>query len=47
MPEGLALFKTLCRYYWDIDPSATAAYVHAYREMWDPEEPSTKIDHGT
>lgn len=33
-PEGLSLFKTLCRHYWAIDPQATASYVYAYREMW-------------
>ncbi len=38
-PEGLALFKALCRYYYAINPAATASYVHAYREMWDSEEP--------
>ena len=31
----LELFRRLCRHYWDIDPSATAEYVYAYREMWD------------
>ncbi len=35
LPEGLALFKTLCRHYWTLDPQATADYVQAYREMWD------------
>lgn len=35
LPEGLALFKTLCRHSWALDPQATADYVHAYREMWD------------
>ncbi|MBL7076754.1 MAG: hypothetical protein ISS31_04715 [Kiritimatiellae bacterium] len=34
----LPLFRRLCRYYWDIDPVATAEYVLAYREMWDSEE---------
>lgn len=38
LPEGLALFKTLCRHYDALDPQATAGYVHAYREMWDDEE---------
>lgn len=37
LPEGLALFKTLCRHYWTLDPQATADYVNAYREMWDDE----------
>lgn len=41
---GLKLFRRLCRYYWDINPEATAGYVHAYREMWDDErvEPALK-----
>lgn len=30
----LVLYKRLCRYYFDIDPIATAYYVHAYREYW-------------
>lgn len=34
-PAMLALYKKLCRYYWDIDPEATASYVYAYRDMWD------------
>jgi hypothetical protein len=37
LPGGLALFKTLCRHYWALDPQATADYVHIYREMWDDE----------
>jgi hypothetical protein len=37
-PEGLTLFKTLCRHFWTIDPQATASYVQAYREMWDDDE---------
>lgn len=31
----LALYKKLCRYYFDIDPEATVFYANAYREMWD------------
>ena len=38
LPEGLALFKALCRHYWTLDPQATASYVNAYREMWDGDE---------
>jgi len=38
IPEGLALFKALCRYYYDIDSAATATYVYTYRDMWDTEE---------
>jgi len=33
----LQLYKRLCRHYWEIDPSATASYINAYREMWDSE----------
>ena len=36
--EMLRLYKKLCRYYFKIDPVATASYVYAYREMWDEEE---------
>ena len=35
------LYKKLCRYYFEIDPRATASYVYAYRDMWD-EEGQTK-----
>jgi len=35
VPEGLKLFKALCRYYYAIDPVATAHYVQSYRELWD------------
>ena len=31
----LQLFKRLCRYYYNLDPAATADYVHTYRDMWD------------
>jgi hypothetical protein len=37
-PAGLALFKKLCRYYFTLDPVATADYVNYYREMWDTDE---------
>ena len=38
-PDMLVVFKRLCRYYYGIDPVATAEYVNAYREMWDmPDE---------
>lgn len=36
---ALALFKRLCRYYWDIDPQATARHVLAYRDWFDSEGP--------
>lgn len=31
----LRMYKDLCRHYWDIDPTATADYIKAYREHWD------------
>ena len=34
----LAMYRQLCRYYWDIDPVATAYHVNAYRERWDSDE---------
>ena len=37
IPEGLALFKSLCRYYFFLNPTATTEYVHAYRDLWDNE----------
>lgn len=37
-PAMLCLYKKLCRYYFEIDPEATASYVNAYRELWDDEE---------
>lgn len=33
--DMLRLYKKLCRYYFKINPQATAFYVHAYRDMWD------------
>ena len=35
IPEGLALFRSLCRYYFTLNPAATASYVGAYRDLWD------------
>ena len=37
IPEGLALFKALCRYYDTLDPDAVAGYVNSYRQMWEDE----------
>lgn len=34
-PEGLLLFKSLCRYYYGIDPAAAAQHVHFYREWFE------------
>ena len=36
--EVLVVFKKLCRYYYDIDPQATAEQIQFYREMWDNDE---------
>ena len=36
--EVLVVFKKLCRYYYDIDPQATAEHIKFYREMWDNEK---------
>jgi len=35
----LIVFKKLCRYYYNIDPQATAEQVQFYRELWDNENP--------
>jgi hypothetical protein len=39
--EGLRLYRRLCRYFWDLDPAATASYIEAYREMWDDDSPNS------
>lgn len=39
IPEGLVLLRSLCRHYFPINPSATASYILAYREMWDSNDP--------
>ncbi|MDP2862301.1 MAG: hypothetical protein Q8N95_05865 [Desulfobacterales bacterium] len=36
--DMLLLYKKLCRYYFQIDPQATAFYVYAYRDMWDDQD---------
>jgi len=33
--EGLSLFKRLCRYYYRLNPEATADYIYTYRDMYD------------
>jgi len=46
IPQGLACFKSLCRYYWQINPQATACYIFAYREMWGSEAAGDQdVDH--
>lgn len=42
--EMLALYKRLCRHYFNINPAATSQYVHAYREMWDSQPASAEED---
>ena len=42
IPEGLALFKSLCRYYFTLNSAAIADYVNAYREMWHNEADEEK-----
>ncbi|MBL9166265.1 MAG: hypothetical protein JNN07_00830 [Verrucomicrobiales bacterium] len=44
VPKGLEVFKSLCRYYFKIDPVATAYYIHAYRDMWDSKPDQEKVD---
>jgi len=43
IPDGLSLFRSLCRCYFPINPAATANYVNAYREMWDSEESGKEL----
>ena len=33
--EVLKVFKSLCRYYYYIDPIATVEHVNFYRKLWD------------
>jgi len=35
--DGLVLYRKLCRYFWELDPEATASCVLAYRDMWESE----------
>jgi hypothetical protein len=39
----LELCRKLCRYYYRINPSATAKYVYAYRDMWDQGESRSTV----
>ena len=36
--EILLTFRRLCRYYFDINPQATADYINFYKQQNDPEE---------
>ena len=40
---ALQLYRRLCRHYFDIDPVATADYIHADRELWDS-KPETEAE---
>ena len=42
-PEGLLLFKALCRYYYGIDPAAAAQHVHFYREWYEAQESEAEL----
>ncbi|MDD5030192.1 MAG: hypothetical protein PHH58_11930 [Rhodoferax sp.] len=37
-PQGLLLFKALCRHYYGIDPVAAAQYVYCYRDWYEDQE---------
>jgi hypothetical protein len=37
--EALVEYRKLCRHYFLIDPVASATYVHAYRDLWDSDQP--------
>ena len=45
-PDMLIVFKRLCRYYFTIEPQATAEYIQAYREMWDTPDESEALGAG-
>lgn len=34
----LASYRKLCRYYFDINPQATAEYIQSYKEIYDSDE---------
>ena len=36
--EGVELFKRLCRYYFPIDPTATAKHICLYRDLYDNDD---------
>ncbi len=37
------LFKRLCRYYYTLDPAATADYIRIYRDMWDSDADESDV----
>ena len=38
----LASYRKLCRYYYSINPQATAEYIQSYKEMYDADENLSK-----
>ena len=44
--DMLRLYKKLCRHYFQIDPQATAFYIHAYRDMWDAQDKEDSKESG-
>ena len=36
--DTILTFRKLCKYYFDINPQATVAYINYYREQNDPED---------
>lgn len=43
----LLLFKRICRYYYEINPSATCEYGYIYRDLWDDEYLDKNEDENT
>lgn len=37
-------YAPICRYYYALNPAATADYVFAYRDMWDSDGESLKAE---
>lgn len=44
LPEGLALFKSLCRHYYPLNPGTTADYINTYRDMWEGDSEENQHD---
>ena len=40
--EILASYRKLCKYYYNINPQATAEYIQSYKEMYDEDEKLVK-----
>lgn len=37
-PDGIQLYRRLCRHLWVIDPALAANYAQSYRAWWDPDD---------